>query len=80
MPKPMQSNGRGSMRLTLLALMLTSLLPGCAILGKGTERVRYLDTSCEAFRPITFSSRDTPETVDEVKAHNRAYDALCPAK
>ncbi len=57
----------------LLATMLMGLA-GCATPGSGT---RYLDTSCEAFKAITYSSRDTPETVSEVRAHNRAYDALC---
>jgi hypothetical protein len=41
--------------------------------------VRFVDTSCTAFRPITYSSHDTPETVTEIRAHNRVYDRLCPA-
>ena len=52
------------------------LMGGCTTLGNGTS---WLDTSCAAFRPITYSSRDTPETVAEVRAHNRVYDRLCPA-
>lgn len=59
---------------TLLALTTTILLAGCQTLGSGT---RYIDTTCEAMRPITYSSRDTPETKAEIKAHNRAFDALC---
>ncbi len=54
----------------------SSLLAGCATLGSGTS-TRYVDTSCEAFVPITYSSRDTAETVAEVRAHNRAFDAIC---
>lgn len=66
-------------KLRLLALMPIFLpLAGCAILGRGTE-VHWLDTSCSAFRPITYSGRDTAETVAEVRAHNRVYDRLCPA-
>jgi hypothetical protein len=61
-----------------LVLMLTIPLANCSTLGAGTS-TRYLDTSCEAFRPITYSSRDTPETVAEVRAHNRVFDRLCPA-
>jgi hypothetical protein len=60
----------------LLVPMLT-ILTGCTTLGGANDR--YIDTSCSAFRPITYSSRDTPETVAEVRAHNRAYDAICPA-
>ena len=56
------------------------LLPmaGCATLGSAT-RPLAVDTSCTAFRPITYSRRDTPETVAEVRAHNRVFDRLCPA-
>ena len=71
-------NSAGALRWpTLLALTTTLSLMGCATLGSGT---RYIDTSCDAMRPITYSSRDTPETKAEIKAHNRAYDALCPPK
>jgi hypothetical protein len=63
-----------------LALMLISLpLASCAIHG-GATSTRYIDTSCQAYRPITYSSRDTPETVAEIRAHNRVYDRLCPAE
>lgn len=75
MLKPMPNSRNASRRLPLLVLMLMSLpMAGCATLGSAT---RYLDTSCEAFRPITYSSQDTSETVSEVRAHNRVYDRLC---
>lgn len=62
----------------LLALTLTStLMAGCVTLGNGT---RPLDTSCVAFEPITYSSRDTVPTVQQVRAHNRVFDELCPAE
>lgn len=63
-------------KLTQLALM-SMLLPlaSCTTLGSATS---WLDTSCKAFRPITYSSHDTAETVTEVRAHNRVYDRLCP--
>jgi len=35
------------------------------------------DVSCEAFRPITWSKRDTQETVADVKTHNAVFGALC---
>jgi hypothetical protein len=68
-----------SMLPTLLALTLTSsLLVGCTTLTTGAS-TRYVDTSCEAFRQITYSSSsDTPETVAEIRAHNRALKAICP--
>lgn len=78
MQKPTQNRKSASTKPMLLALMLTSLpMAGCTTLGNGTS-TRYVDTSCEAFRPITYSGRDTTETVAEVRAHNRAYDAICP--
>ena len=34
-------------------------------------------TFCAVAKPIGWSSRDTAETVIEVKAHNACYEALC---
>lgn len=75
----------------LLGLTLTLCLPlaGCTLpdgtnifdLIKGgwrkTDRV-VVDTSCAAFRPITYSNSDTSLTAQQVRAHNAAFDALCP--
>ena len=64
-------------KLTLLGTMLISLT-ACTTLSTGTPPA-VIDTSCSAFKPITYSaSQDTPETVSEVQAHNRAFTALCP--
>lgn len=75
-PRP---NRTGGSRLRLLPAMLltSSLLASCTTLGSGTSG--YVDTSCSAFQPITYSKSDTPETVTEIRAHNRVFDALCPA-
>ena len=79
MPRWTTNSGAALRLLRLLALM-PILLPAaaCTTLGSGTE-VHFVDTSCTAFRPITYSSRDTPVTIDEVRAHNRVFDRLCPA-
>lgn len=53
-------------------------MAACATLGRGTE-VHYVDTSCQAFTALTYSSHDTPDTVTEIRTHNRVYDRLCPA-
>jgi hypothetical protein len=64
-------------KLLLLGLTLTSLT-ACTTLSTGTPPV-VIDTSCSAFKPITYSaSQDTPETVSEVRAHNRVFTTLCP--
>ena len=61
-------------KLLLLGTMLT--LSACTTTH--TTGI-VIDTSCSAFKPITYSaSEDTPETVSEVRAHNRAFTALCP--
>lgn len=77
MPKWTMNSAAAWRRLRLLALMPMSLpLAACVTLGSGTER-HWLDTSCQAFAPITYSRLDTPETIAEVRAHNRVYDRLC---
>ncbi len=35
------------------------------------------DTFCRIAKPITWSSRDTDQTIREVKAHNSTGIALC---
>lgn len=52
-------------------LCLTPSLSACARSTKGT------DVSCLVFEPITYSSRDTPETVGQVEAHNVRWERLC---
>jgi hypothetical protein len=65
--------------LKLPALMLMCLpAASCVTLGSGTDHIA-VDTSCQAFRPITYSKDDTLPTVAEIRAHNRVYDRLCPA-
>lgn len=74
-----------------LAAMLTScslILTACDTpIGSGGlidlfrtrgGETRYIDTSCAALRPITWSGRDTDQTIREVRAHNAAIVALCP--
>lgn len=39
-----------------------------------------IDTSCQAFEPITYSRKDTAETMKQVREHNAAWDALCKDK
>jgi hypothetical protein len=32
---------------------------------------------CLAFRPISWSSKDTPQTAEQIRAHNAVWDAVC---
>lgn len=64
-----------SKKLMLPASLLTlSLLTGCA------TNTFVTDASCKAFKPISASKADTEPTKRQVVGHNRAYDAICPAK
>ena len=55
-----------------LLMLLAVMLSGCA-----TTSTSVIDTSCEAFGPISHSSKDTDATVDQIIGHNAAWDALC---
>lgn len=52
---------------------------GCASTkGSGaTDPLPGADTFCRVAKPISWSSRDTDETIREVKAHNAVGKALC---
>lgn len=56
-------------RSTVIALASALLLGACG---------KTIDTTCSAFVPISYSaSKDTPETVTQVRQHNAAWAALC---
>lgn len=59
----------------MLPLLLMSLLTGCAsptsISGK-TETI-----VCEVWRPVSWSAKDTDQTIREIKLNNAAHDAYC---
>lgn len=57
----------------LLLLAAVSMLSAC----QTTTQTAVIDTSCVAFEPITYSRRDTPETMIQVRRHNAAFNALC---
>ncbi len=58
-------------RLVLLATL-------CAMTGCQTMTpIGGTDTSCLAYEAISYSRKDTPETVRQIRRHNASYDALC---
>lgn len=63
-----------SPRLMLPALLCVLMtLPTCA------PTLTTATTACRAFCPISYSaSKDTPQTVQEVRSHNAAWGAICP--
>ena len=69
---------------TRLALLLSVTLPlaACQALTNtaATDLPPEVDpvaVACQAFKPITWSSRDTPETAVQIVAFNAAWDSLC---
>lgn len=60
----------------VLTLMLSATLTGCAT--SGIKNLAFLDTSCKAFRVISYSKSDTEQTKTEIRGHNAAYRAICP--
>lgn len=70
-------------RLPLL-LALCLLTPACATLTNATSGAQAASDGiiaqvCQTFPAISWSSKDTDETVKQIQAHNRAHDNLCGA-
>jgi hypothetical protein len=55
----------------MLALLLT--LAACTTTGSSETR----SALCDQFRPVLWSSQDTPDTVRQVKEHNAVGKAVC---
>lgn len=43
----------------------------------GTESERQLKRVCELWQPVTWSSKDTDQTIEEAKINNAKWDAFC---
>ena len=61
-------------RLPLVGL-LSALL---TLVACETTQTAGTSAACFAIAPITYSSRDTPETQRQIVAHNAALATLCP--
>jgi hypothetical protein len=57
----------------LLALILTS----CATTGTGAIDENGIATVCSVWPYVSWSSRDTPETIADAKANNAAKTGFC---
>lgn len=79
MPRRTPNRKPASILPTLLVLTLSTwTLAGCQTLTPAIS-TRYIDTSCEAFKAISYSRlHDTPATIAEIRGHNAAYDVICP--
>lgn len=63
-------------RLLPLVVLLSALLTLVAC--ETTQTAGTNAAACFALAPITYSSRDTPETQRQIVGHNAALVALCP--
>lgn len=61
-------------------MLLAAALASCLLTGCGTSGAVTADSSCTSFQPIAMSKRDTDETKRQIVGHNRAYEAICPAR
>jgi hypothetical protein len=70
---------RKPLLLESMLLAATPILSACAkTMGLGAiEPIQGADTFCTVAKPIIWSSRDTDETIREVKKHNAVYVRLC---
>lgn len=68
-----QDGLRERWRLTL-PLALATAMAGCC------TQTATVETACSAFRPISWSVDDTPETIAEIKAHNARHKAYCEGR
>lgn len=70
---------------TVFAAASLATLTACAtltsLLGPTDDAdVRVTAVACEAFKPITWSARDTTETIVQIREHNAAFVELCGAR
>jgi hypothetical protein len=58
----------------LCALLLSPIVSACS-----THTV-VADRGCDWTRPITYDRKDTVATVNQIRQHNAARDAICERK
>lgn len=56
---------------TIVCVMYTTILCSCSANTSGIK------AACAVFQPITYSSRDTPETVAQVEAYDIKWERTC---
>jgi len=71
-------SGRATPRLLLLAFAL--ILTSCATTGTGAISPQAVERICSAWPAVSWSSRDTAETIIDAKANNAARAAFCGAE
>ena len=60
----------------LLAMLPLFLLTGCF----KTTAIGGTDSACTVWRDISWSAKDTPQTITEVKINNARREGFCEGK
>lgn len=75
---PTKSFARPMLRASMLLCVMLTLSACAKTMGSAvTEPTVGADTFCRVAKPITWSARDTDETIREVKSHNEVWKRLC---
>lgn len=76
MPRLKSKTWRRCRRVFVPVMLLTICVggTGCSTLKSTNART---DVSCEVFKVITWSDKDTKPTLKEIFAHNKTWDAIC---
>lgn len=61
-------------------LKLTLALASGLLVANCSKTTATSETSCTVWRPISWSGKDTPQTIGEVKLNNARQKAWCAPK
>ena len=61
----------------LICVAISVAITGCASVEPVQPVTVKGDSFCSIGRKITWSKRDTPPTIDQVRRHNAKYDRVC---
>ena len=75
MPRLKSKTWRSLIKGFVLGMLLIALsgVIGCSTLNTNART----DVSCEVFKVITWSDKDTKPTLEQVFAHNKTWDTIC---
>lgn len=62
------------------AFAVMTAIAGISALVGCTPNLTAAYVYCEVEAPISWSTKDTDQTIAEVKEHNAVYKSLCPKK
>ena len=76
MPRLKSKTWRSLIKGFVLGMLLTICVggTGCSTLKSQNART---DVSCEVFKVITWSDKDTKPTLEQVFLHNTTFDSIC---